>query len=638
MLNDTPLQFCSFLSKDQFRDTLFGEMAKLSSCYPLCPLIDRSPIGVTSDSVPGCAIVTLGKNIVIRYKLADQKQASSWSSKDKLSAPVIYDDAGKRYIAVFNQSIVRLWNDTEVDLNKEKKLKFDHSIHSILNHSSLTEPVVIFKNGAAISISIALSDRKKLWSGPLSPNVTIKECFYINFDNTDCVAIIAMNNKDQNMINIVEVGGKNRSLLSVSLERSGKNILGHTVMQTDQMARLFTLWSDGQLFSLPLKSNTSSEDGVGCSLYTVKAVSTKHVVAMTQMSNNHLAIYGADPSDEGAVLAVINTQFMLVQARQHYKLFSNCTNLWIIGNNLLLVVGHSLAVVPFLLDTERLCALIGSHKPLQSSKSKANEVEQVLVMENAIWNEEEGKEKPNGDVLCLENDKSSPEIIKKFISQGYSQAMLCEKLIPSLLEDLNIPVLMWLLKNSRDFPESALVPILIFCLDAPVNAFNEVNFGLENGTDNESMDIDGEDSSDSQNALVELSSAQRSLLDIIIRTPCSEAIILSYLRSKLTLPHCLVLLQFIAQSLPQIKSVPHAQALLRWAGILLDSHYQQLLLSKDECVASTVTALKELVELQIEYMDDLKTIRAIFDTIGKSPPTSSTITNNFYSIETVRLY
>lgn len=47
-------------------------MAKLSSCYPLCPLIDRSPIGVTSDSVAGCAIVTLGKNIVIRYKVGLQ--------------------------------------------------------------------------------------------------------------------------------------------------------------------------------------------------------------------------------------------------------------------------------------------------------------------------------------------------------------------------------------------------------------------------------------------------------------------------------------------------------------------------------------------------------------------------------------
>lgn len=70
------------------------------------------------------------------------------------------------------------------------------------------------------------------------------------------------------------------------------------------------------------------------------------------------------------MLVIVNTQFMLVQALQHYKLFSNSTSLWIIDSSLLLVVGHSLAVVPFVLDTERLCALIGSHKPLHPSGVK----------------------------------------------------------------------------------------------------------------------------------------------------------------------------------------------------------------------------------------------------------------------------
>lgn len=46
-------------------------MAKISSCYQLCPLIDqRSFLGVSEDSVHGCVIVTLGKNIVIRYKVS----------------------------------------------------------------------------------------------------------------------------------------------------------------------------------------------------------------------------------------------------------------------------------------------------------------------------------------------------------------------------------------------------------------------------------------------------------------------------------------------------------------------------------------------------------------------------------------
>jgi len=45
-------------------------MAKLCAYYSLCPLIDQtSLLGIAEDSTSGCVIVTLGKSIVIRYKV-----------------------------------------------------------------------------------------------------------------------------------------------------------------------------------------------------------------------------------------------------------------------------------------------------------------------------------------------------------------------------------------------------------------------------------------------------------------------------------------------------------------------------------------------------------------------------------------
>lgn len=45
-------------------------MAKLGIFYSLCPLIDqRSLLGVTEDVVSGHVIVTLGKNIAIKYRV-----------------------------------------------------------------------------------------------------------------------------------------------------------------------------------------------------------------------------------------------------------------------------------------------------------------------------------------------------------------------------------------------------------------------------------------------------------------------------------------------------------------------------------------------------------------------------------------
>ncbi|XP_052128026.1 nucleolar protein 11-like isoform X3 [Frankliniella occidentalis] len=585
-----------------------------------------------------CVISNVILGIYLLILLADQKQASSWSSKDKLSAPVIYDEVGKQYIAVFNQSIVRTWDSTEVDLNKLKKLKFDHPIHSILNRSSKSEPVVVFKNGAAISLSAALSDRRKLWPGPLSSHVTIKDCFFMKLDGTDCITFVVAQEKGGVKLYISEVDSTSAPLLSVPLERADKKLLGHTVMVVEGSVSILTLWNDGQLYSLSLKKFPSEQSGVGCAIYTVKAVSLKNVVAMTQISTHHLAIYGADPSEEGAMLVIVNTQFMLVQAHQHYKLFSNNTNLWIIGTSLLLVVGNSLAVVPFILDTERLCALIGSHKPL---KSKSNEVEQILEMENVSWEDADNIKSSIETNAVNRKDWVGLKSVENLVAQGYSQAMLCEELIPFLIEKVKIHDIIQLLKKLPDFPEESLVRILIFCLDSPASAFKSMKNQMENGVDSELMEVDGEDDSrDSQNALVELSQGQRILLDVIIRTPFSEAIILPYLRSRLNLPHCLALLQYIAQSLPQTANVSYSKSLLKWSAVLLDSHYQQLLLSKDECVSSTIFAIKELVESQVEYMEDLKVLQPILERVkcGQLFQKQNTLTNNFYSIETLRLY
>ncbi|KAL1128948.1 hypothetical protein AAG570_013482 [Ranatra chinensis] len=99
-------------------------MAKLCPSYSLCPLIEQKNfLGVSDDGLSGCLIVTLGRNIVIRYRLSDQKQVSSWSSKDKLSAPVVYDSVNKQYIGVFNGDQVAFWQESSVLLNKLKKYK-----------------------------------------------------------------------------------------------------------------------------------------------------------------------------------------------------------------------------------------------------------------------------------------------------------------------------------------------------------------------------------------------------------------------------------------------------------------------------------------------------------------------------------
>lgn len=46
-------------------------MAKLGAYYGLCPLIDhRSILGICQDAEAGNVIVTLGRNIAIKYRVS----------------------------------------------------------------------------------------------------------------------------------------------------------------------------------------------------------------------------------------------------------------------------------------------------------------------------------------------------------------------------------------------------------------------------------------------------------------------------------------------------------------------------------------------------------------------------------------
>lgn len=99
-------------------------MAKLGSYFALCPLMNiRNLLGIVEDSEQGNVIVTLSKNISIVYKVSDQKQIRSFRTKDKFTSTVVYEPNEKKYTAVFNDSYIRVWDEDEEHIDKQKKHK-----------------------------------------------------------------------------------------------------------------------------------------------------------------------------------------------------------------------------------------------------------------------------------------------------------------------------------------------------------------------------------------------------------------------------------------------------------------------------------------------------------------------------------
>lgn len=240
-------------------------MAKLYSYYTLCPLIDQQNLlGVERDSESGCAIVTLGRNIVIRYKvcivivsdvltvctalfpqLQDPKQLSSWTSKDRLTTQVIYDETTRRYAAIFNEKKIRLWSEEETDLNKIKGYKFQSPLYTILSLDGCP-PVLVRKDGSTASLEWAIQNRK-CWSKQATLNAEEK-IFHSSLIRTGDKINLCLLTESGGMYNCVVMRLVNKTysidtdrVWRIELKRRSEELVGYTVLQARNKACLLTL-------------------------------------------------------------------------------------------------------------------------------------------------------------------------------------------------------------------------------------------------------------------------------------------------------------------------------------------------------------------------------------------------------------
>nr|CAD7199378.1 unnamed protein product [Timema douglasi] len=322
--------------------------------------------------------------------VVNQNQVGSWSTKDKLTSPVVYDRGRKQYVGVFIQSQLRLWARKEEHLDKIKKHKFKLPIYHVFSENK-DDPVVVFLNGLVLHLSDALQKRKEDYKqAVLKPDQVIEDCKLVTHAHNKYVIILTKNSRKNLSLHIMPVTDGEPAVHLKATSTDGK-LVGHAVSQHDGNCQIFTLWSNGHLYRRPL----FSDEFPGNLVHVVSAVSTKHPVAITTLSSNHLAMLGADPSEEGARLLIYNLQFNLIQSHHQFKLFSNPPKMWHVDQKLLVAIGGNLAVVPYQLETERLEALVGSHKTV--TQQAASDVEIVTELQEVTWTEDNQIEDTQND-------------------------------------------------------------------------------------------------------------------------------------------------------------------------------------------------------------------------------------------------
>ncbi|XP_015595313.1 nucleolar protein 11 [Cephus cinctus] len=610
-------------------------MAKLSSYYTLCPLIDQQNLlGVEKDSDSGCAIVTLGRNIVIRYKLQDLKQVNSWTSKERLTTQVIYDQTESRYAAVFNENHVRVWSDEETDLEKVKRYKFSTPFHTILSLEG-HPPVLVTQNGATASLEWALQN-KKSWTSPgvLRENEKIVQCQLVSVNNGTYLCALTKA-KAEHVYNYVTVGLKRSTyqedpdqITRIELKRTSEDLMGHVVMQDNNNAYLLTLWSHGRLCRYTL-TGSSSTPPPGALVTVVTTVSTKHPVVMTALNETTVAVYGADELEEGAVLMIYNVQFKLAQAVQKLKLYTKDAKLWKVEDKLLLAANRHLAIAPYRLAPQKIESLLGSSLRFKNNIKERNEDSEVMVVQESVvakWDDHLG----NAAAFSFKRlPKSLPKEALTLVNEGLSDAAIQQIIIPQLIERKDIQAIIWCLDNFNDIPEKLLVDLLAFCLKEPEQTFTPVKNGLSETQIKKSISL-----------------RRRTFLDKILNTSYSDICLLSYLKTGLSFNEVLTLLHYLIKKLDnetdEIKgSSPLCEKqLIIWATLLLDSHYQHYLLSQDPEILALFNKLDSILEARFQLIEELQNIRPMLERIAHGKPLKPTPKdfNKFYSIEEVKLY
>ncbi|PNF31620.1 hypothetical protein B7P43_G17189 [Cryptotermes secundus] len=579
-------------------------MARLCAYYSLCPLIDqRSLLGVAEDSTSGCVIVTLGKNIVIRYKLLHQKQISSWSSREKLSSPVIYDAVGSQYVAVFNRSQLRLWTENEENLDKIKKIKFHQQIHCVIPQTEGNEPLILFSNGAVCPLRTAVESRKKeIDSSLLDANEVIEDYRLVEYENFTFITLFCRNSSDVPHFCVVPVSGDIQSM-KLKVEWKNFRLMGQTVMKQDSSCNFLTLWSDGRLCSLPFHPQPSPELP-GTLVSIVRAVSTKHPVALVPLSSSHMAIYGADPSEEGASLTIYNVQFGVVQSRHHFKLFASPPRLWCAGTNLLIATAHNLVVVPYRLEAQQLSAMVGAHCSGSAQEEHDSDVQELhhTLCSNWVAN---GRTKDAPSRSNPQIPEALKEQLQALEAEGCCQSMMVQKLLPQLLKASAISELNWCIKYFTDIPEGSLVQIILFCLENVTKTDKEGPY--------------------------------HKLLNTVLHAPFSDVCMLPSVRTA-PLHLTLSLLHYLAEEIEA--DVPEVELynLIEWASLLLDAHYQRYLLSGDPQVLKLLLRIRELVVNQIDHMNELNGLLPLLQQLQEGKLSKPQFVNKLYSIESLRLY
>lgn len=178
-------------------------------------------------------------------QISDQRQVTSWRTRQKFTSPITFDREEAKYVAVFNDTFMRVWGPNEDNLDELKKIKvsikslkalpnsmvnfqFNQPIHSTVLCGGRT--FVIFRNGNIERLKHAMEQRKDLKNEAVidTENQYIVEILSNHFKNDSYIGLVINSNDLMHLIwTKFDENGKKDKFYKILLNRTDFTLNGY---------------------------------------------------------------------------------------------------------------------------------------------------------------------------------------------------------------------------------------------------------------------------------------------------------------------------------------------------------------------------------------------------------------------------
>lgn len=440
---------------------------------------------------------------------------------------------------------------------------------------------------------------------------------------------------------------------------------------------------------MPLRNNVATSEMPGDFVAMLQTINVSQPLSVIGIDRDCIAIYGANANQDGASLILYNTQFKVIESKQHFKVYFKNPRLWVIEKFIFLAVGQVLGVVKFRVSKEQLSDMVGSQRATHLNSYVDTEclnadgaLEDMIEFDtaaNLAATHPLNHSHTNGvrtTIPSIENDPNKPYEMVEDVAHGFETlrnydltvrieedadlvpGMMHLKLLPNLnVDPFNASSIQTLANELERIGASeyeitnCMIPLLVqaklgndllTCLRTYSNVSEQALaialkyfVDLARAKTHESLTDDDK--------LV-------NGVNAVLANTFDQEMILEHLRAKLDTDDVLYLLNHIFAALgsdevqleerPQIdNSFGDDEQLIKWMCALIDSHFQQFLISRDTKIIKLLTKWKELIDGLVEDVQQTSIVSvAVQNLIDCKTIKNESTTSKWYSVEEFKLY